>query len=42
MNPGQTAPKASGHIMFAIQAMKVHKQMREQTTMVNNGKMVNH
>ena len=34
MSPDQTAPKGavwSGSILFAINAIKVHKQIREQT-----------
>ena len=45
MNPDQTAPKGavwSGSILFAIKIIKVHKQMREQTTIIviNSGEKV--
>ena len=43
MNFDQTAPKGadwSGFILFAIKDTKVRKQMREQTTIVNDRKMV--
>ena len=38
MNPDQTALRAvySGSILFAIQDIKVHKQMKEQMTVVRN------
>ena len=34
INPDQTA---TGFILFAIKTNKIHKQKREQTTMVMNG-----
>ena len=40
INPDQTAT-ATGFILFAIKNNKLHKQKREQTTMVmNSGKRV--
>ena len=41
MNTDQTAPKiavGSGSISFAITTIKVHMQIREQATVVMNGK----
>ena len=38
MDPNQTAPIWSGPIMFAIKTSKLNKQMREQTTIVMDGR----